>query len=94
MEETVITIKLSSSEVSLLINSLGMLESAIVPCVDDGKWKIPYEQLKKDLQEIQKKVATKHKEVTILRSLEDKHDDMDSIIVKARGKEKCEECND
>ena len=36
--EAVITIKLSDSELSLLINSLGMLESTIVPCVDNGKW--------------------------------------------------------
>lgn len=68
----VITMKLTSSEIGLLINSLGMLESTIVPCVDDGKWKIPYEQLKKDLQRVQKNVIEKRNENEILRSLEDK----------------------
>lgn len=93
MDEAVVTIKLSSNEISLLISSLGMLESTIVPCVDDGKWKVPYEQLKKELQKVQKAVIEKHKEVTILRNLEDRDDDMDMIIM-ARGPEKCENCND
>ena len=93
MDEAVVTIKLSSNEIRLLISSLGMLESTIVPCVDDGKWKVPYEQLKKELQKVQKAVIEKHKEVTILRNLEDRDDDMDMIIM-ARGPEKCENCND
>ena len=53
MNEAVITIKLSDNEIDLLVNSLQMLESAIVPCVDNGQWKVPYEVLKKDLQDIQ-----------------------------------------
>ena len=62
-EEAVATIKLSSNEISLLINSLGMLESTIVPCVDNGKWKVPYEVLKEDLQRIQKSIIEKQKKI-------------------------------
>ena len=50
MNEAVITLKLSDNEIDLLVNSLEMLESTIVPCVDNGQWKVPYEQLKGDLQ--------------------------------------------
>jgi len=53
MNEAVVTIKLSDNEIDLLVNSLEMLESAIVPCVDNGQWKVPYESLKKDLLDIQ-----------------------------------------
>jgi len=72
VDEAIVTLKLSSNEISLLINSLGMLESTIVPCVDDGKWKVPYESLKKDLQRVQKSIIEKRKEYEVLRSLEDK----------------------
>ena len=72
MNEAVITIKLSDSEIGLLINSLGMLESTIVPCVDDGKWKIPYEVLKKDLQIIQKNVIDKRKKHVIKKLMSSK----------------------
>jgi len=65
--EAVITIKLSDSELGLLVNSLGMLESTIVPCVDNGKWKIPYEVLKKDLQKVQKDVIDKRKKHVITK---------------------------
>ena len=41
MNEAVVTIKLSDNEIDLLVNSLEMLESAIVPCVDNGQWKVP-----------------------------------------------------
>jgi len=71
-EEAVATIKLSSNEISLLINSLGMLESTIVPCVDNGKWKVPYEVLKEDLQRIQKSIIEKQKKMTILNNLKNK----------------------
>ena len=70
--EAVITIKLSDSELSLLINSLGMLESTIVPCVDNGKWKIPYEVLKKDLQKVQKNVIDKRKKLVIAKLMSSK----------------------
>ena len=46
------TIKLSESEIQLVINSLKMSTSTLVPCVDSGKWKTPYEQLEKDFSRI------------------------------------------
>ena len=74
MNEAVITIKLSDNELGLLINSLGMLESTIVPCVDNGKWKVPYEVLKKDLQTVQKSVIDKRKK-HVIRKLMKKNND-------------------
>ena len=62
MNEAVITIKLSDNEIDLLVNSLQMLESAIVPCVDNGQWKVPYEILKKDLQDIQTDIIEHRRE--------------------------------
>ena len=62
MNEAVITIKLSDNEIDLLVNSLQMLESAIVPCVDNGQWKVPYEVLKKDLQDIQTDIIEHRRE--------------------------------
>lgn len=69
MNEAVVTIKLSDNEIGLLVNSLGMLESAVVPCVDNGKWKVPYETLKKDLQEIQLMVIEKRREHEIKKNM-------------------------
>ena len=43
--EGVATIKLSESEIQLVLNSLRMSISTLVPCVDSGQWKVPYEQL-------------------------------------------------
>lgn len=62
MNEAVVTIKLSDNEIDLLVNSLQMLESAIVPCVDNGQWKVPYEVLKKDLQDIQTDIIEHRRE--------------------------------
>ena len=45
----VVTIKMTQQELELAINSLEMSISTIVPCVNNGGWKIPYEALKKDL---------------------------------------------
>ena len=65
MNEAVVTIKLSDNEIDLLVNSLQMLESAIVPCVDNGQWKVPYEVLKKDLQDIQTDIIEHRREHVI-----------------------------
>lgn len=48
------TIKLSESEIQLVINSLRMSISTLVPCVDSGEWKVPYEKLEKDFIDILK----------------------------------------
>lgn len=50
--EGVATIKLSESEIQLVLNSLRMSTSTLVPCVDSGEWKVPYEQLEKDFVNI------------------------------------------
>ena len=65
MNEAVVTIKLSDNEIDLLVNSLQMFESAIVPCVDNGQWKVPYEVLKKDLQDIQTDIIEHRREHVI-----------------------------
>jgi len=57
------TIKFSDSEIGLLINSLEMSISTIVPCVDSGEWKKPYEVLKKDLVDISKQLREKEREI-------------------------------
>ena len=53
------TIKFSESEIQLLINSLHMSISTVVPCVDNGEWKVPYEVLRKDLKKIRKQQEDK-----------------------------------
>ena len=57
------TIKFTDSEIGLLINSLEMSISTIVPCVNDGEWKKPYEALKKDLVDINKELREKAREI-------------------------------
>ena len=57
------TIKFSDSEIGLFINSLEMSISTIVPCVDNGEWKKPYEILKKDLMDISKQLRDKEREI-------------------------------
>ena len=48
--EGVVTIKLSESEIQLMLNSLRMSISTLVPCVDSGEWKVQYEQLESDIE--------------------------------------------
>ena len=55
------TIKFSESEIQLLINSLHMSISTVVPCVDTGEWKVPYEVLRKDLKKIRKQIIPEKK---------------------------------
>ena len=52
----VATIKLTESEIQLVLNSLKMSISTLVPCVDTGEWKVPYEQLEKDFMHILKQL--------------------------------------
>jgi len=53
------TIKFTDTEIQLLINSLHMSISTVVPCVNNGEWKIPYEALRKDLKKIRKQLEDK-----------------------------------
>ena len=46
------TIKFTDAEIQLLVNSLHMSITTVVPCVDSGEWKVPYESLRKDLKRI------------------------------------------
>ena len=50
MEEPVVQIKFTQSEVKLLINSLTALKTIILPI--DFEWKIPYKTLRKQLIDI------------------------------------------
>ena len=48
----VATIKLSKSEIELMINSLYMSTTTKIPTEQNGKWKTPYEALLRDLERI------------------------------------------
>jgi|TARA_Y100000034_G_C6892747_1_gene411026 hypothetical protein len=74
------TIKFTDSEIGLLINSLEMSISTIVPCVDNGEWKKPYEILKKDLVDINRQLKEKIKEIP--------------YEAKRSGPASCEPCED
>jgi len=74
------TIKFTDSEIELLINSLEMSISTIVPCVDSGEWKKPYEVLKKDLVDINRQLKEKAKEIP--------------YEAKRSGHTSCETCED
>lgn len=64
MEGTV-KIKFSRSEVQLLLNSLHMSITTVVPCMENGQWKKPYEKLKKDLETIDNQLIEKEREINI-----------------------------
>tara|TARA_R110000751_G_C13735227_1_gene476932 strand:- start:838 stop:1065 length:228 start_codon:yes stop_codon:yes gene_type:complete len=59
------TIKYTEAEVVLLINSLEMTTSSKVPCVDNGRWKNPYEKLKDDLISIKRQLIEYKRQQTI-----------------------------
>jgi len=58
-------IKFTKSEVQLLINSLHMSISTVVPCVENGNWKKPYEKIQKDLINITEQFIEKEREIKI-----------------------------
>ena len=58
-------IKFTRSEVQLLINSLHMSISTVVPCVENGEWKKPYEKIQGDLQKIVSQFIEKEREIRI-----------------------------
>ena len=58
-------IKFTKSEVQLLINSLHMSISTVVPCVENGEWKKPYEKIQGDLQKIVGQFIEKEREIRI-----------------------------
>ena len=58
-------IKFTKSEVQLLINSLHMSISTVVPCVEDGEWKKPYQKIQGDLKKIVSQFIEKEREIKI-----------------------------
>ena len=58
-------IKFTKSEVQLLINSLHMSISTVVPCIEDSEWKKPYIKIKKDLSIIAEQFIEKEREIKI-----------------------------
>ena len=50
MQEAIVTIKFTLSEIERLINSLNLLKTMRIPV--EPEWKIPYKSLLKDLKKI------------------------------------------
>jgi hypothetical protein len=65
MSQGTALIKFSKNEIELLINSLHMSISTVVPCVENGEWKKPYETIQKDLINIKLQLIEKEREVKI-----------------------------
>jgi hypothetical protein len=65
MSEGTALIKFTKSEIQLLINSLHMSVSTVVPCVDSGEWKRPYETIQKDLINIRLQLIEKEREAKV-----------------------------
>ena len=65
MMQSTALIKFTRSEVQLLINSLHMSISTVVPCVENGEWKNPYEKIQKDLINITEQFIEKEREINI-----------------------------
>ena len=65
MSQGTALIKFSKNEIELLINSLYMSISTVVPCVENGEWKKPYEIIQKDLINIKLQLIEKEREVKI-----------------------------
>ena len=65
MTQATALIKFTRSEVQLLINSLHMSISTVVPCVENGEWKKPYEKIQKDLINITEQFIEKEREINI-----------------------------
>ena len=65
MMQATALIKFTRSEVQLLINSLHMSISTVVPCVENGEWKKPYEKIQKDLVNITEQFIEQEREIKI-----------------------------
>ena len=65
MSQGTALIKFTKSEIQLLINSLHMSVSTVVPCVDSGEWKRPYETIQKDLINIRLQLIEKEREAKV-----------------------------
>jgi hypothetical protein len=85
MSEGTALIKFTKSEIQLLINSLHMSVSTVVPCVDSGEWKRPYETIQKDLINIRLQLVEKEREAKI---------DVKKEETGANNPEECYDCED
>ena len=85
MMQATALIKFTRSEVQLLINSLHMSISTVVPCVENGEWKKPYEKIQKDLQNITEQFIEKEREIRISGTKEK---------TGANNPEECYDCSD
>ena len=78
-------IKFSKNEIELLINSLHMSISTVVPCVENGEWKKPYETIQKDLIDIKSQLIEKEREVRV---------DVKKEKTGTNNPEECYDCED
>ena len=78
-------IKFTKSEIQLLINSLHMSISTVVPCVENGEWKKPYEKIQGDLQKVVGQFIEKEREIRISGTKEK---------TGANNPEECYDCSD
>ena len=78
-------IKFTKSEIQLLINSLHMSISTVVPCVENGEWKKPYEKIQGDLQRVVGQFIEKEREIRINGTKEK---------TGANNPEECYDCSD
>ena len=78
-------IKFTKSEIQLLINSLHMSISTVVPCVENGEWKKPYERIQGDLQKVVGQFIEKEREIRISGTKEK---------TGANNPEECYDCSD
>ena len=78
-------IKFTKSEIQLLINSLHMSISTVVPCVENGEWKKPYERIQGDLQKVVGQFIEKEREIRINGTKEK---------TGANNPEECYDCSD
>ena len=78
-------IKFTESEIQLLVNSLHMSISTVVPCVENGEWKKPYEKIQGDLQKVVSQFIEKEREIRISGTKEK---------TGANNPEECYDCSD
>ena len=65
MSQGTALIKFTKNEIELLINSLHMSISTVVPCVENGEWKKPYETIQKDLINIKSQLIEEERKVRV-----------------------------
>jgi hypothetical protein len=85
MSEGTALIKFTRGEIELLINSLHMSISTVVPCVSDGEWKKPYERIKSDLIDVKEQLIEGEREIRV---------DVKKEETGTNNPEECYDCED